>query len=99
MHSALPLQALWRRRNVADPGTANVRPDFPHPGMLALWLHASYDMRATLRSRAVDRSGVLDFDGIFQRLQTTMKLYVGNLPYSMTEEELQAAFAAHGEVT
>lgn len=27
-----------------------------------------------------------------------MKLYVGNLPFSTTEEELQAAFAAHGEV-
>ncbi len=28
-----------------------------------------------------------------------MKLYVGNLPYSTTGEELEAAFAAHGEVT
>jgi len=27
-----------------------------------------------------------------------MKLYVGNLPYSTTEEELQATFAEHGEV-
>ncbi len=27
-----------------------------------------------------------------------MKLYVGNLPYSMTEEELQSTFAEHGEV-
>lgn len=28
-----------------------------------------------------------------------MKLYVGNLPYSTTGEELQTAFAAFGEVT
>jgi RNA recognition motif-containing protein len=27
------------------------------------------------------------------------KLYVGNLPFSTTEEELRERFAAHGEVT
>jgi len=27
-----------------------------------------------------------------------MKLYVGNLPYSVRDEELNAAFSAHGEV-
>jgi RNA recognition motif-containing protein len=27
-----------------------------------------------------------------------MKLYVGNLPYSTTGEELETTFAAHGEV-
>ena len=27
-----------------------------------------------------------------------MNIYVGNLPFSMTEEELEGAFAAHGEV-
>jgi RNA recognition motif-containing protein len=27
------------------------------------------------------------------------KLYVGNLPFSTTEEELREMFAAHGEVT
>jgi len=27
-----------------------------------------------------------------------MKIYVGNLPYSMTEDALQAAFAEHGDV-
>ncbi|MDN5865354.1 MAG: RNA-binding protein, partial [Gammaproteobacteria bacterium] len=27
-----------------------------------------------------------------------MKLYVGNLPYTTTGEELESAFAAHGEV-
>ncbi len=27
-----------------------------------------------------------------------MKLYVGNLPYSLRDEELNAAFSAHGEV-
>ena len=27
-----------------------------------------------------------------------MKLYVGNLPYSVRDEELGQAFAAHGEV-
>jgi cold-inducible RNA-binding protein len=26
-------------------------------------------------------------------------IYVGNLPYKITEDELQAAFAAYGEVT
>ena len=29
----------------------------------------------------------------------TMNIYVGNLPYSATEEELRAAFAAFGDVT
>lgn len=28
-----------------------------------------------------------------------MNIYVGNLPYSATEEELRAAFAAFGDVT
>ncbi|MDJ0740792.1 MAG: RNA-binding protein [Gammaproteobacteria bacterium] len=28
-----------------------------------------------------------------------MNIYVGNLPYSATEEELRAAFAAYGEVS
>jgi cold-inducible RNA-binding protein len=28
-----------------------------------------------------------------------MKLYVGNLPYETTEEQLQEAFAAFGEIT
>ena len=28
-----------------------------------------------------------------------MNLYVGNLPYSTTEENLREAFAAHGEVS
>ena len=28
-----------------------------------------------------------------------MNLYVGNLPYTMTDEELQATFTNHGEVT
>ena len=28
-----------------------------------------------------------------------MKLYVGNLPYSTSEEDLQELFAAHGTVT
>ena len=28
-----------------------------------------------------------------------MKLYVGNLPYSTTEDDLREMFAAHGEVT
>ena len=28
-----------------------------------------------------------------------MKLYVGNLPYSTTEDELREMFAEHGEVT
>lgn len=28
-----------------------------------------------------------------------MNIYVGNLPYSATEEELRTAFAAFGEVT
>jgi len=28
-----------------------------------------------------------------------MKLYVGNLSYNLTDEELREAFAAHGEVT
>lgn len=28
-----------------------------------------------------------------------MKLYVGNLPYSTTGEELESMFGAHGEVT
>ena len=28
-----------------------------------------------------------------------MNIYVGNLPYSATEEELHAAFAAFGDVT
>lgn len=27
-----------------------------------------------------------------------MKLYVGNMPYSMTEQELEDAFAEHGSV-
>ena len=27
-----------------------------------------------------------------------MKLYVGNLPYGVRDEELNAAFSAHGEV-
>ena len=27
-----------------------------------------------------------------------MNIYVGNLPFSMTEDELEGAFAAHGEV-
>ena len=27
-----------------------------------------------------------------------MNIYVGNLPFSMTEEELESSFAAHGEV-
>jgi len=27
-----------------------------------------------------------------------MKLYVGNLPYSVRDEELNTAFSAHGEV-
>ena len=27
------------------------------------------------------------------------KLYVGNLPFEISEDELKAAFAAHGEVT
>jgi len=29
----------------------------------------------------------------------TKKLYVGNLPFSTTEEDLREMFAAHGEVT
>ena len=28
-----------------------------------------------------------------------MNIYVGNLPYSVTEEDLKEAFSAHGEVT
>jgi len=28
-----------------------------------------------------------------------MNIYVGNLSYSMSEDELRAAFAAHGEVS
>ncbi len=28
-----------------------------------------------------------------------MKLYVGGLPYSVTEQELEAMFAEHGKVT
>jgi len=28
-----------------------------------------------------------------------MKLYVGNLSYTLTDAELREAFAAHGEVT
>jgi cold-inducible RNA-binding protein len=28
-----------------------------------------------------------------------MKLYVGNLPYRLSEDELQNTFAAHGQVT
>ncbi len=28
-----------------------------------------------------------------------MNIYVGNLPYRMTEDELREAFAAYGEVT
>jgi len=28
-----------------------------------------------------------------------MKIYVGNLPYNVTEEELRTAFAAFGEVS
>ena len=28
-----------------------------------------------------------------------MNIYVGNLPYSMTEEELRGLFAQHGDVT
>ena len=27
-----------------------------------------------------------------------MNIYVGNLPFSMTEDELEGSFAAHGEV-
>ena len=27
-----------------------------------------------------------------------MNIYVGNLPFAMTEEELESTFAAHGEV-
>jgi RNA recognition motif-containing protein len=30
---------------------------------------------------------------------TNMKIYVGNLPYEVTEEDLQQEFAAFGEVT
>ena len=29
----------------------------------------------------------------------TMNIYVGNLPYSITEDELRSAFAAFGEVS
>jgi len=29
----------------------------------------------------------------------TVRLYIGNLPYSMTDEELGEAFAPHGELT
>ena len=29
----------------------------------------------------------------------TMKIYVGNLPFSATEEEVRNLFSAHGEVT
>jgi RNA recognition motif-containing protein len=29
----------------------------------------------------------------------SMKIYVGNLPYSATEEDLRSAFAAYGEVS
>lgn len=28
-----------------------------------------------------------------------MNIYVGNLPYSVTEEDLRTAFSAHGEVS
>lgn len=28
-----------------------------------------------------------------------MRLYIGNLPYSMTDEGLEEAFAPHGELT
>lgn len=28
-----------------------------------------------------------------------MNIYVGNMPYSMTEEDLKVAFSAHGEVS
>ena len=28
-----------------------------------------------------------------------MNIYVGNLPYNVTDEELRAAFAAFGDVT
>ncbi len=29
----------------------------------------------------------------------TMNIYIGNLPYSISEDELRNLFAAHGEVT
>ena len=29
----------------------------------------------------------------------TMNIYIGNLPYSISEDELRDLFAAHGEVT
>lgn len=36
--------------------------------------------------------------GEVQRIMSSSKLYVGNLPFRVTEEELRDLFGAHGEV-
>ena len=38
-------------------------------------------------------------DATFYYLKETMNIYVGNLPFSMEEAELQALFEAHGSVS
>lgn len=37
--------------------------------------------------------------GWFLHCLTPMNLYVSNLPYTMTDEEFQGVFAAHGQVS
>ena len=38
------------------------------------------------------------YDDAWKRTETTMNIYVGNLPYTMNDAELEALFAAYGSV-
>ena len=57
---------------------------------MAPWALACYNGRSVIAVRAVPGPDLEDLEAMGTRL------YVGNLPYSMTEEELRSLFEADG---
>lgn len=74
---------------------------FPLAGVIILstaarWAGHWFRRATTLKSIS---PATVDLDVACRRESKSMNIYVGNLPFGITEAELQTAFAAHGAVT
>ena len=71
------------------------------------WLHAAYDLLTHSRARPARgnaRAAARPLDGHPQTVRSMprgipMTIYVGNLAYEVTEDDLRTVFAPYGEVT